>query len=97
VGIRSSITYPNPFRPSGIEFELEHEGVISLELLGESGEVLEIVIREEQFSKGSHSVESSKFTISSIRYYRLTVVSEGGPITETKPIPHSGKAKPDAS
>lgn len=84
----SNVIYPNPFLPSGIEFEIDHESTVSLELLGASGDVIDCVIHKATFSKGVHKFESCEFSIPAIRYYRLTVVSEGRPpFVETKPFP----------
>lgn len=84
---RSNLIYPNPFKPSGIEFEMPQDGTVSLELLDASGAVIEHVIHEEKYSKGLHKLESCKFSVPAIRYYRLTVMSDGKPLVETKPFP----------
>jgi hypothetical protein len=83
----SNLVYPNPFKPSGIEFELPQDSIVSLELLDVSGTIIEQVIHEEQYLKGRHTLESSRFSVPVIRYYRLTVMNDGKPLVETKPFP----------
>ena len=87
----SRLIYPHPFQPSGIEFEMSEEGIVSLELIDGSGAAMDTLIQEEKYSKGTYKIEFPK-KVSSLPqtcYYRFTVQIGGKTLVETKPFPVS--------
>ena len=86
----SRLMYPHPFQPSGIEFEMSEEGIVSLELIDGSGAAMDTLIQEEMYSKGTYKIElPKKVNLPQTCYYRFTVQIGGQMLVETKPLPVS--------
>jgi hypothetical protein len=86
----SRLIYPHPFQPSGIEFEMSEEGIVSLELIDGSGAKKDTLIQEEMYSRGTYKIElPKKVSLPQTCYYRFTVRIGGQTLVETKPLPTS--------
>jgi hypothetical protein len=82
--------YPDPFQPSGIEFEMSEEGIVSLALIDGSGATIDALVHEETYSRGTHTIElPSKSSLPQTCYCRFTVQIGGMTVVETKPFPVS--------
>jgi len=69
--------YPNPFNPSTrIEFSVDHEQDISLEVFGINGELIETLIETRSFA-GKHAINwNAKNIAAGIYFIRMTVENQ---------------------
>jgi hypothetical protein len=82
--------YPSPFLPSGIEFEMSEEGIVSIDLIDGSGATIIALVHEEKYSRGTYRIElPNKAGLPLPCYYRLTVKVDETTVVETKPFPVS--------
>ena len=82
--IVSRVRYPNPFTPSGIEFELREDSIVTLQLHDNAGILITTVINKQEYSAGKHTVD---FTIPTGKIgllYRLLAVGKSGERIDTK-------------
>jgi hypothetical protein len=79
--------FPNPFTPIGVEFDLEGEALVSLEIVDNAGNAVASPVHRRQMSAGHHLIEAAFPAGSTAAFaYRLTVDDGGTEITETKTI-----------
>ncbi len=89
----SRVTYPNPFSPSGIEFDLPQQATVSLTILDSEGHEVETLLKNEQFDSGTHHVEIASLPWAKnlsrphqAFYYRLVAEYGGESHVDTKKL-----------
>lgn len=83
----SRLTYPDPFSPSGIEFNLPTEARITLKLLNDTGDELVTLADQQSFGAGMHRIDLGQHGyIKGVFFYRLTIDRDGKTIVDTKRI-----------
>lgn len=55
--LASRLTYPNPFAPSGIDFDLPQDATVSLTILDDSGREVATLLNKERHGAGTHHVD----------------------------------------
>lgn len=75
--ITSRLTYPDPFKPTGIEFELGHGGAVTLSILNVSSTQIDILLDRVELAAGHHEVSIAPYRLAPGTYvYTLTLASE---------------------
>jgi|ERR1041384_3280771 hypothetical protein len=89
----SRLTYPNPFSPSGIDFDLPQKATVSLTILDSEGHEVANLIKSAPYDAGTHHVEigSSSWARGLSRphqafYYRLVAEYGGESHIDTKKL-----------
>ncbi len=93
----SRLTYPNPFTPTGIDFDLPQEALVTLEILDESGHALTELMSRRRFGAGTHHIDFSNGSgvlmingtpanPHSVYFSRLSVEMDGKLRVDTKKI-----------
>lgn len=83
----SRLTYPDPFSPSGIEFNLPAEARITLKLLNESGDELATLVDQQTYNAGMHRIDLGQHGYTKgIFFYRLAIDRDGKTLIDTKRI-----------
>ena len=93
----SRLTYPNPFQPSGIDFDLPDEANVSLQVLDKTGHVVKTILDHQSYPFGTHHIEffngqgkaelaNSRSIEDNIFYYRLSIEIDGRRYVDTKKI-----------
>ena len=85
--VRSRLHFPNPFAPTGIEFELSEPGLVTLAILDETGQHVRTIVENKRFDQGKHQVlaELKEFTGRN-HVYQMVVEMKGERVIETKNI-----------
>ncbi len=55
--VSSRLKYPNPFNPSGLEFELPGEARVTLQIYDEEGRELTVLLEDALLAAGKHTIE----------------------------------------
>lgn len=83
----SRLSYPNPFEPSGIEFELPHDACVTLKIYDDGGKEIATLIDHQNFEEGAHRVDLHQLDYQSgVYFYRLSVDRAGKVFVDTKRI-----------
>ena len=90
---RSRLAYPNPFSPSGIEFDLPETARVSLKILDAAGREVMSLIEGASYNPGTHRVDfepslwnHSHGELQKIFYYQLSIQIDGKNYIDTKQI-----------
>ena len=90
---RSRLTYPNPFSPSGIDFELPDGAHVTLRILDALGREIALLIEGVFYSAGTHHVDfepafwsRASGDAQKMFYYRLSIEMDGRSYVDTKQI-----------
>jgi hypothetical protein len=86
-GLSSRLIYPNPFQPTGIEFELSDDAVVTVKILDETGMDVETLMERQRCSAGKHvvSINPEKDTTKQF-WYHIEVVLAGKISVDTRQI-----------
>ncbi len=83
----SRLAYPDPLKPSGIEFDLPEEACVALSLFDIDGHEIAILIDNQTLPAGTHTVDFAARGYSRGEYfYRLSVQANGKKFVDTKRI-----------
>jgi hypothetical protein len=89
----SRLAYPNPFSPSGIDFDLPAEARVTLKIFDAGGREVASLIEGESFGSGTHHVDldpadwnHSPHEPKQAFYYRLSIEVDGKNYFDTKQI-----------
>ena len=83
----SRLSYPNPFKPSGIEFDLPADGLVTVEIYDDSGKEIATVTKDAPFIAGTHRLEFNlSHDVHGICFYRIKVDSDGKQYIDTKAL-----------
>jgi hypothetical protein len=55
--LASRLSYPNPFTPSGIEFDLPDKALVTLKILDTAGREIRTLIDSVTYDPGTHHVD----------------------------------------
>ena len=90
-GLASRLTYPDPFNPSGIDFDLPDEARVTLTILDNAGQEVTTLIDDVVYAAGTHHFEvgpalwAQNLTASQgMYYYRLSAEYGGKSHVDTK-------------
>jgi len=91
--LASRLTYPNPFSPSGIDFDLPDEARVTLKILDAAGQEITTLIDQVMYAAGTHHIEvgptpwaQSLSNAQEIYFYRLCAEYGGKGHIDTKKI-----------
>jgi hypothetical protein len=85
--ISSRLVYPNPFQPTGIEFELLEDAVVTVKILDEMGQVVEVLIDHDNFSAGKQMILIDHKKYSNGKFlYQISVETGGKSFVDTRQI-----------
>ncbi|HEY6192320.1 MAG TPA: T9SS type A sorting domain-containing protein [Bacteroidota bacterium] len=91
--LASRLTYPDPFNPSGIDFDLPDKALVTLTILDTAGQEVTTLIDNVVYDAGTHHVEvgSSQWAqnpgnAQGIYFYRLSAEYGGKSYIDTKKI-----------
>ena len=80
-------SYPDPLKPSGIEFELPEDARVTLKIFNGSGEEVATVIDDREYKAGTHTVElKTEAYARGVYFYRLSAQGNGKSFTDTKKL-----------
>ena len=83
--LSSRITYPGLFQPSGIEFDLLEEAIVTVTITDAEGGIMATPVNRQHYKKGTHEVV---FTLPSQDtgelFYGITAEMEGETVSERK-------------
>ena len=89
----SRLTYPNPFSPSGISFDLPDKARVTLKIFDKAGREVRTLIDNESLDSGTHHVElgpgswnHSPGDDKEMYFYRLSAEYGGKNYVDTKKI-----------
>ena len=83
----SRLTYPSPFKPSGIEFDLPDNAAVTLKIFDNSGREVATVIENRQYEAGTHYIELNSVNLAhGVYFYRLSVQDRDKRLVDTKQI-----------
>jgi hypothetical protein len=89
----SRLTYPNPFSPSGIDFELPDNAWVTLKIFNTTGREVATLIDNVLYSAGTHHVDFGSAPwdhrpseVEEAYFYRLSVEQNGKNYVDTKKI-----------
>ena len=87
VEFSSRLSYPDPFKPSGVEFELPASAEVTLTIFDHSGREVATLLQEVLLNPGTHTIDFSDVKLTGdIYFYRLSVLMEGRNFVDTKQI-----------
>ena len=85
--ISSRLSYPDPFKPSGVEFELPQPAEVTLAIFDNSGREVATLLHDEVLNPGVHMIDFSGVKLNGDSYfYRLSVRIDGQNFVDTKKI-----------
>jgi hypothetical protein len=91
--LTSRLTYPNPFSPSGIDFEVPDRARVTLKIFDKAGREVRTLIDNVSFDPGTHHVElgpeswdHSVGEEQEIYFYRLSAEYGGKSYVDTRKI-----------
>jgi len=91
--LTSRVSYPDPFKPSGIEFKLPASAEVTLALFDPSGQEVATLLQNQTLDSGTHSVDFSKIKLTeSFYFYRLSVMIGEETFVDTKKIVLANKS-----
>ncbi len=83
----SRLSYPNPFKPTGIEFDLPLDAMVSLSIMDSSGKEIVNLINSEFRRSGTHTVTIDFELYGNGNYFfRLIAISEKETFSDPKRI-----------
>jgi hypothetical protein len=93
----SRLTYPNPFNPSGIDFDLPGDAFVTLQILDETGKEVSRPIDKRPYPVGTHHIEffngqgivkwnEIPASVRNLCFYRLSIQIDGKLYVDTKKI-----------
>lgn len=83
----SRVTYPDPFKPTGIEFDLPEDAHVTLTLFDHVGSELSKLITNQLYKAGTHTIDfTAKGYTKGIYFYRLLIQSGEKKFIDTKRI-----------
>lgn len=83
----SRLSYPNPFGPTGVEFDLPEDGYVTLTVFDGEGNELATLINNEWRTAGTHVVDFTQRGYNHGAYfYRLRVTIGAKDFIDTKRI-----------
>ena len=84
---RSMLSYPDPFVPSGIEFVLPEDAVVSLKIIDHEGKDVMMLIEKKGYKAGRHVFVRDLSSYAGKKYlYRLTARIQEREYAETKRV-----------
>lgn len=85
--VLSRLSYPNPFKPTGIEVDLPSAAVITVAILDGLGNILETIIDQQHVIAGKHHVplDTAKYA-SGPYWYQLSAQMGGETFVETREV-----------
>jgi hypothetical protein len=85
--ITSRLVYPNPFQPTGIEFELYSDAIVTLKILDSEGREAELLLDKKRQSAGRHivSFDAAKYKTGQY-WYEISIEADGKTVVETREI-----------
>ena len=85
--LTSKLLYPNPFQPTGIEFELPEEACVTVEILDNSGLSVETLMEHKHCSTGKISIAKDLVNYLNDKHcYKISAEIGGKIFIETKLI-----------
>ena len=91
--LASRLTYPDPFRPSGIDFDLPENAWVTLKIFNTTGREVATLIDNVMYGTGTHHVEFGQAPWNHISheqhdsyFYRLSIEHGGRSSVDTKKI-----------
>jgi len=85
--ITSRLIYPNPFQPTGIEFELLEAAVVTVKILDETGQVVETLKDHNNCGTGKQMIPINHAKYSNGKYlYQISVELGGKSFVDTRQI-----------
>jgi len=92
----SRISYPDPFKPSGVEFELSSPAEVTLTIFDHSGHEVATLLQNQTLNSGTHTIDFSNIKLTeSFYFYRLSVMIGGETFVDTKKIVLTGTSVED--
>ncbi len=87
VEFSSRLSYPDPFKPSGVEFELPTSAEVTLTIFDHSGREVATLLQEALLNPGTHTIDFSDVKLTGdVYFYRLSVQMDGNNFVDTKQI-----------
>ncbi|MBA4312225.1 MAG: hypothetical protein C0417_06315 [Chlorobiaceae bacterium] len=85
--ISSRLIYPNPFQPTGIEFELLEAAVVTVKILDETGQVVETLMNHNNCNAGEQIIPIDHAKYSNGKFlYQISVEAGGKSFVDTRQI-----------
>jgi hypothetical protein len=85
--VSSRLYYPNPFQPTGIEFTLEEDGIVTVTITDSSGKDVETLIDRQPRLAGKHLVPFDPEKYKAGEYWYQIAIEIGEKIlTETRKL-----------
>ncbi|MBI1804317.1 MAG: T9SS type A sorting domain-containing protein [Ignavibacteriae bacterium] len=85
--LTSRLSYPDPFKPSGVEFELPTHAEVTLTLFDQSGREVTTLLKDKPLAAGTHTIDFSDIKLNGEMYfYRLSIQMDGQNFVDTKKI-----------
>jgi hypothetical protein len=89
----SRLTYPNPFSPSGIDFDLPDNARVTLKIFDSTGREVANLIDGDSYVAGTHHIDLSPaqwsqgvVQLKEPFFYRLSIEFDGQNFVDTKQI-----------
>ncbi len=85
--LKTRLSYPDPFKPVGIEFELPEDATVTVKIFDEKGNEVNTVITDEPFEAGKHFLNVNlKSLQGGVLSYRVTAAGADATYSDTKRI-----------
>jgi hypothetical protein len=85
--ISSRLIYPNPFQPTGIEFELLEAAIVTVKILDETGQVIETLVDHNNCIAGKQMIPINHAKYSNGKFlYQISVETGGRNFVDTRQI-----------
>lgn len=85
--LASRILYPDPFQPSGIEFDLQEEAIVTVTITDATDEIAATPVNQQRYREGTHQVF---FTVpihhAAELFYRIIAEIDGDTVSERKKL-----------
>ncbi|TAK67374.1 MAG: T9SS type A sorting domain-containing protein [Bacteroidetes bacterium] len=84
---RTRLNYPDPFKPTGIEFDLPETALVTVKIFHNDGQEVKTIIENENYSAGQHKLSVNIESFYGGNYvYRITAKGERHEFSETRRI-----------
>jgi hypothetical protein len=85
--ITSRLVYPNPFQPTGIEFELQADSIVTVKIINDTGKDVETLIDHQRRSAGKQvvSFDAAKYKTGQF-WYSVSIEAGGKTFVESREI-----------
>ena len=81
----SRLNYPDPFKPTGIEFELPEDALVTITIFDSRGQQVKTMMTGERYSAGHHTFAVNLDGFAKENYfYKITATSGKNEYSETK-------------